>query len=172
MQMYYTRRYMSMYIFSCRGYIFMLFKMNKENRKPRILGYCPNHTALKLVVRWKEKKHTHTHTQKTVSFQEKCLGFPMCLRLMSTHKRLKSGLDESGLAYNIKNLSFLNQGTIPCVSVHRDGFVVEELFPQTVVSASNFQWISEHVCALLLFQSTILFTELICLFLTPAHCSL
>lgn len=38
-QMYYTHRYTSMYIFSCRGnMIFMLYKMNKENRKPRILG--------------------------------------------------------------------------------------------------------------------------------------
>lgn len=44
-----------MYIFSCRGnMVFMLYKMNKEKRKPRIPGYCPNHTALKSAVHWKK----------------------------------------------------------------------------------------------------------------------
>lgn len=57
-----------------------------------------------------EKKNNKPHNKKPpyASFQEKCLSFPICLRLMSTHKRLKSGLDETELAYNIKNLSFLN----------------------------------------------------------------
>lgn len=55
----------SMYVFSCRrNMVFMLCKMNKEKRKPRILGYCPNHTALKSVVRWK-KPHT---TKKPLRF--------------------------------------------------------------------------------------------------------
>lgn len=101
----------SMYIFSCRGnMVFMLYKMNKEKRKPRILGYCPNHTALKSAVHW--KKTPHNKKIPYSSFQEKCLGFPICLRLMSTHKRLNSRLEETGLAYNTKNLSFLNWGTI------------------------------------------------------------
>lgn len=48
----------SMCIFSCRGnMVFMLYKMNKEKRKPRILGYCPNHTALKSAVHWKKNPH-------------------------------------------------------------------------------------------------------------------
>lgn len=93
MQMYYTHRYTSMYVFSCRGnMIFMFYKMNKENRKPRILGYHPNHTALKSAVHWKK---THNKKATYTSFQEKYLSFPICLRLMSTHKRLKSGLDEN-----------------------------------------------------------------------------
>lgn len=52
---------------------------------------------------------------------------------------------------------------------------VAELSPQTIVSAFNFQWIREHICVLPLFQANpllFLFTELISLFLTPAHCSL
>lgn len=59
MQRDYTHRYTSTYIFSCRGnMIFTLYKMNKEKRKPRILGYCPNHTALKSAVCWKKKQQT------------------------------------------------------------------------------------------------------------------
>lgn len=44
-----------------------------------------------------EKKHNKKATY--ASFQEKYLSFPICLRLMSTHKRLKSGLDEN-IQYN------------------------------------------------------------------------
>lgn len=61
------------------------------------------------------------------------------------------------------------------MSVRRGRPGVAELFPQTVVSAFNFQWISEHICRLLLFQ-----TSPLCFFIlrthlsspTPAHCSL
>lgn len=113
------------------------------------------------------KKKQHTTKTPYISFQEKCLSFPICLRLMSTHKRLKSGLDENGQAYNIKNLSFLNWGTIPYTEAD---LVLQKFFPKLlylllISNESANTSVSYYSPRPMLF--IFLFSELISLF--PQH---
>lgn len=112
MQMYYTHRYTSMYIFSCRGnMIFMLYKMNEENRKPRILGYRPNHTALKSAVRWKkntqQKKPLHFLPRKVSKFSNL-----FTTDVYPQETKIWAGWDRTGIRHQKPLLPELGNNTI------------------------------------------------------------